>query len=276
MAQQDLAGKVVVITGASSGFGKGVACRFAELGAYLVLSARRADLLAELAEHCIALGGRAIPMPADVSSRVEVERLAEAAVREYGRIDVWVNNAGVGALGRFERIPLEDHEQVIATNLMGTLYGSYYAYRQFLKQRAGVLINVSSELGGHTVPYYSSYAAAKHGVVGLGDSLRQEVGQAGHEEIHVCTVMPAAHDTPFFDHAANYTGHEIQAPKPLHDPNDVVDTIVRLAVDPKDRDIAAKQVHKMQMEDAPPAADSPNALRRPMREGTEVSAGRRG
>jgi NAD(P)-dependent dehydrogenase (short-subunit alcohol dehydrogenase family) len=276
MAQQDLAGKVVVITGASSGFGKGVACRFAELGAYLVLSARRADLLAELAEHCIALGGRAIPMPADVSSRVEVERLAEAAVREYGRIDVWVNNAGVGALGRFERIPLEDHEQVIATNLMGTLYGSYYAYRQFLKQRAGVLINVSSELGGHTVPYYSSYAAAKHGVVGLGDSLRQEVRQAGHEEIHVCTVMPAAHDTPFFDHAANYTGHEIQAPKPLHDPNDVVDTIVRLAVDPKDRDIAAKQVHKMQMEDAPPAADSPNALRRPMREGTEVSAGRRG
>ena len=276
MAQQDLAGKVVVITGASSGFGKGVACRFAELGAYLVLSARRADLLAELAEHCIALGGRAIPMPADVSSRVEVERLAEAAVREYGRIDVWVNNAGVGALGRFERIPLEDHEQVIATNLMGTLYGSYYAYRQFLKQRAGVLINVSSELGGHTVPYCSSYAAAKHGVVGLGDSLRQEVRQAGHEEIHVCTVMPAAHDTPFFDHAANYTGHEIQAPQPLHDPNDVVDTIVRLAVDPKDRDIAAKQVHKMQMEDAPPAADSPNALRRPMREGTEVSAGRRG
>lgn len=110
--------------------------------------------------------------------------------------------------------------------------------------------------------------------------------------------MPAAHDTPFFDHAANYTGHEIQAPKPLHDPNDVVDTIVRLAIDPKDRDIvggdgivkvlmkklapgmqdriAARQVHEMQMEDAPPAADSPNALRRPMPEGTEVSAGRRG
>jgi len=299
MAQQDLAGKVVVITGASSGFGKGVACRFAELGAYLVLAARRADLLAELAEHCIALGGRAIPMPSDVSRRADVERLAEAAVREYGRIDVWVNNAGVGALGRFERIPIEDHEQVIRTDLLGVLYGAYYAYPQFLKQRAGILINVSSELGGHTVPYYSSYAAAKHGVVGLGDSLRQEIAQAGMaEQICVCTVMPAAHDTPFFDHAANYTGHEIQAPKPLHDPNDVVDTIVRLVRDPKDRDIvggdgivkvlmkklapgiqdkiAAQQVHKMQMQDAPPAADSPNALRRPMREGTEVSAGRRG
>jgi len=262
---QSLAGKVVVITGASSGFGKGAACRFAERGAYLVLAARRAGLLAELAEHCIVLGGRAIPQPADVSKRPEVERLAQAALREYGRIDVWINNAGVGALGRFERIPIEDHEQVVATNLFGTLYGSYYAYRQFLAQGCGVLINVSSELGGHTVPYSSSYAAAKHGVVGLGDSLRQEIAQSGANDIHVCTLMPAAHDTPFFDHAANYTGHEIQAPKPLHDPRDVVETIVRLAQDPKHRE----------MEKAPLAADSSNALRAPMREGTEVSAGRR-
>jgi len=277
MAQQEMAGKVVVITGASSGFGKGTACRFAELGAYVVLSARRVELIAELAEYCIALGGRAIPMPGDVSQRGDVERLADAAVREYGRIDVWVNNAGVGALGRFERIPIEDHQQVIATNLMGTLYGSYYAYRQFLKQRAGVLINIASELG-HAVPYCSSYAAATHGVAGLGDSLRQEVRQAGLDEIHVCTVMPAAHDTPFFDHAANYTGHEIRPPRPLHDPNDVVETVARLALYPDDglqERIAAKPAHKMPVEESPAAADSPNALRAPMREGTEVSAGRR-
>ena len=291
------AGKVVVITGASSGFGKGAACRFAEEGAYLVLVARRAELLAELAEHCIVLGGRAIPQPADVSERADVERIAEAALREYGRIDVWINNAGVGALGRFERIPLDDHEQVIATNLLGTLYGSYFAYRRFLAQGSGILINVACELGGHTVPYYSSYAAAKHGVVGLGDSLRQEIAQSGAQDIHVCTLMPAAHDTPFFDHAANYTGHEIQPPQPLHDPEDVVETLVRLALQPRDREIvgadgvvkvlmkklmpgaqekmAAKYAHKLQMEDAPRAADSPNALRAPMPEGTEVSAGRR-
>lgn len=270
------AGKVVVITGASSGFGKGAACRFAEEGAYLVLVARRAELLAELAEHCIVLGGRAIPQPADVSERADVERIAEAALREYGRIDIWINNAGVGALGRFERIPIDDHEQVIGTNLLGTLYGSYFAYRQFLKQGAGILINVASELGGHTVPYYSSYAAAKHGVVGLGDSLRQEIAQSGAQDIHICTLMPAAHDTPFFDHAANYTGHEVQPPQPLHDPDDVVETIVRLALHPKDREIAAQHARNTQMEDAPPAADSPNALRAPMPEGTEVSAGRRG
>jgi NAD(P)-dependent dehydrogenase (short-subunit alcohol dehydrogenase family) len=204
-------------------------------------------------------------MPTDVSRRADVQRLAQAALAEYGRIDVWINNAGVGALGRFERIPIEDHEQVIATDLMGTVYGCYYAYRRFLEQGAGTLINVSSELGGHTVPYYSSYAAAKHGVVGLGDSLRQEIAQAGMDGIHVCTVMPAAHDTPFFEHAANYTGHEIQPPKPLHDPQDLVETLVRLARDPKDREIAGSY-----------ASDSPNALRAPIPEGTEVSAGRRG
>jgi short-subunit dehydrogenase len=79
------------------------------------------------------------------------------------------------------------------------------------------------------MPYYSSYAAAKHGVIGLSDSLRQEVDQAKIKDVHVCRVMPTAHDTPFFDHAANYTGHEVRPPKPLHDPQNVVETIVRLA-----------------------------------------------
>ncbi|HEX6528705.1 MAG TPA: SDR family NAD(P)-dependent oxidoreductase [Burkholderiales bacterium] len=233
-----MAGKVVVITGASSGFGKGAAMKLAEQGASLALAARRVELIAELAEECVALGGRALPCPTDVSKRDEVERLCQAALREYGRIDAWINNAGVGALGRFERIPIEDHEQVVATDLMGVLYGAYYAYRQFLKQNAGILINVSSELRGHTAPC-SSYAASKHGVVGLSDSLRQEIHQAGHRDIHVCTVMPAAHD-----------------------PHDVVETIVRLVRDPQDR--------------APAAPDSSNAVRSPIPAGTEVSAGRRG
>jgi short-subunit dehydrogenase len=165
-----------------------------------------------------------------------------------------------------------------ATNLLGTLYGSYYAYHHFLVRRAGIFINVASELGGHTVPYYSSYAAAKHGVVGLGDALRQEIELGELEDIHLCTVMPAAHDTPFFDHAANYTGHEIQAPTPLHDPDDVVETLVRLARDPKDEEIvgtdgfakillkkvppgvqerlSARMMHRTQMEQAPPGRNA--------------------
>jgi NAD(P)-dependent dehydrogenase (short-subunit alcohol dehydrogenase family) len=297
MAKRTLDGKVVVITGASSGFGKGAALRFAEERASVVLAARRGDLLEEIAARCRESGVRASAVATDVSRPEDVERLANHSLREHGRIDVWVNNAGVGALGPFERIPLEAHRQVIATNLLGTLHGSFFAYRHFRERRAGILINVASELGGHTVPYYSSYAAAKHGIVGLGDSLRQEIALAGLDDVHVCTLMPSAHDTPFFDHAANYTGHEIQAPAPLHDPQDVVETLVRLALDPKDREIvgsdglvkilmkkvmpgvqdrlAARMMHRTQMEQAPPARDAPNALYEPVPRGTDVGAGRR-
>lgn len=297
MATKDLAGKVVVLTGASSGFGKGAAVEFARAHAKVVLAARREELLDDLANECSAEGGDALAVPTDVSIRADVEHLCATALEAFGRIDVWINNAGVGALGRFERVPLDVHEQVIATNLYGTLYGSYVAYRQFLAQGGGVLINIASELGFATVPYYSSYSAAKHGVVGLAGALRQEVKQNRIEGVHICTIMPTAHDTPFFDHAANYTGHEVTPPKPLHDPQHVVDAIVRIARDPEDKQIVgadgvaklvmanvlpgvsekmgAKQMHKTQMEKPPPAGDSPGAVRAPMREGTGVSAGRR-
>lgn len=131
----------------------------------------------------------------------------------------------------------------------------------------------------------ASYAAPKHGVIGLSDALRQEIGQRRLENVHVCTVMPTAHDTPFFDHVANYTGHDVPPPRPLHDPDDVVETLVRLAANPKDREIvgadgivkillkqlaprlaenlAAKQVHKTQFEESPAGtrdAPRPSAL----------------
>jgi len=297
MTTPGVAGKVVVITGASSGFGKGTALALAGQGATVVLAARRGHLLSEVAAACRQAGARALAVPTDVSQPRQVERLAQSALDAFHRVDVWINNAGVGALGPFERVPLAEHTQVIATTLLGTLYGSYAAYRQFLAQGAGILINVASELGRHTVPYYASYAAAKHGVVGLSESLRQEIAQQAREHVHVCLVMPTAHDTPFFDHVANYTGREVQAPPPLHDPQAVVDTLVRLAADPQDKEIvgadgvikillkslapaleekiAARQMHKTQMEQAPPAADSSGAVREPMAEGRDVSGGRR-
>ena len=294
---QKLAGKVVVITGASSGFGKGAALRFGQEGALLALAARRGDVLDGLVAELEANGMEALSVPTDVSHQREVEELGRVTVEKYGRIDVWVNNAGVGAIGAFEQIPLADHVKVIETNLLGTLYGSYFAYRQFLRQGDGVLINIASELGRTTVPYYASYAAAKHGIVGLDDALQQELDAAGREDIHVCTVLPTALDTPFFDHAANYTGHETQAPKPLHDPEKVVKAIVDLARNPRNSEIVggdglvkvllkklapglsrkagAKQMHKNQMEDAPPAEPTSGAVRSPMREGTGVSGGRK-
>src|SRR5690349_15644967 len=135
--------KVVVVTGASSGFGKGVARRFAKAGARLVLAARRERLLEELADECNATGGRAIAVPTDVSEIREVQNLAQKAVDEFGRIDVWINDAGVGAVGLFDQVPLADHIQVIETNLLGTIYGSYFALTQFRSQGTGILINVA-------------------------------------------------------------------------------------------------------------------------------------
>src|SRR5215216_2295834 len=123
MTDQDLNGKVIVITGASSGFGKGAALAFAEAGASVVLAARRGELLDELANECVAKGGKALAVPTDVSEKTDVEQLAHAVVAAFEHIDVWINNAGQAALGRFEAIPLNDHVQVIKTDLLGTVYG---------------------------------------------------------------------------------------------------------------------------------------------------------
>lgn len=295
MAEQKLNGRVVVITGASSGFGKGAALRFAELGATVVLAARRELLLDEVARACEAAGGKAAAVPTDVGSQADMLRLAETAVGEYGAIDVWVNNAGAGAIGRFEDIPLEDHVKVIETDLLGTIYGSYFAMQQFKRQRRGTLINVASVIGKVPAPYFSSYAAAKHGVVGLSAALRQELTEEKVDGIHVCTVMPTTFDTPFFEHAAQYTGHEASPIPPTYDPKEVVDVIVGLATEPKDEvsvgtaakvstflhqifpgvveKMMARETKKAQFDKAPRGEETSGALHEPTESGRGVRGG---
>ena len=202
------AGRVVVIAGASSGFGKGVALELAGQGANLVLAARRTQLLDELAEQCRMRGGNAVVVTADVSKEGDVQRMTQAALDQFGKIDVWINMAGVGALGRFEDIPLADHHRVVDINLNGVINGSHHALRQFRKQRAGTLINIASVAGRVPFPYYPSYVATKHAVVGLGAAINQELRASHAKNIHISTISPYAADTPWFDHAANYTGHK--------------------------------------------------------------------
>ena len=229
---KSLNGKVVVITGASSGFGRGAAIEFARAGTAVVLSARRDQLLEEVARECEEAGEPALVAPADVSSEADVAVLAQAAIDEFGRIDVWVNNAGTGALGRFEDVPLAEHVKVIETDLLGTIYGSYYAMAQFKRQGNGTLINIASVLGKIPAPYFASYAAAKHGIVGLSAALRQELEEDKLTGIHVGTVMPTSMDTPFFEHAANHLGKESVPIPPVYDAHKVVDVIVKLATEP--------------------------------------------
>jgi short-subunit dehydrogenase len=227
-------GRVVVITGASSGIGKATALRFARNRDLLVVAARRKNLLKELMHEVEGLGTEAMPVEADVAEERSVEKLARAAVKKFGGINVWINNAGVGAMGRFDEVPLEDHEQVINTNLMGTIYGSYFAIKQFREQREGILINISSVVGKITQPLVGSYSASKHAIRALSGSLRQELWLDDLEDIHVCTVFPEGVDTPFFQHEANYTGYRIQAPPPVETPEHAAEVIFDLSIDPQD------------------------------------------
>jgi short-subunit dehydrogenase len=291
----NLAGKVVVITGASSGFGRGAALKFAAGGASLVLAARRDDVLHEVVEQCITAGGRATAVSTDVGERDQVEQLSRSALAGFGRIDVWVNNAGAGAIGRFGDVPLEDHVRVIQTDLIGTLYGSYYALQYFRRQGSGVLINVASVIGKVPAPYFASYAAAKHGVVGLSAALRQELEQDGIKNIRVCTLMPTTFDTPFFEHAAQYTGREASPIPPTYDPKDVVDIIVKLATKPQDEvsvgtaakvatfahhffpgmveSMMARETRKAELEKAEPGENTSGSLHQPMAAGKSVDSG---
>jgi short-subunit dehydrogenase len=295
MRDETLQGKVIVITGASSGFGKGAAMAFARAGANVVLAARREQLLDDLVRECEKLGGQALAVPTDVSQAEQVQHLGQSALSAGGGIDVWVNNAGAGALGRFEEVPLDEHVQVIQTDLLGALYGSYFAMRQFRQQGAGTLINIASVLGKVPAPYFASYTAAKHGVVALSASLRQELSENNIDSIHVCTVMPTSMDTPFFEHAANYTGHKSVPIPPVYEAEKVVDVIVRLATNPEDEvtvgtaakfmnfahqiapdlteAMMARQTHKAQMEEAPPAEDTAGAVQKPQAHGTSVGGG---
>ncbi len=229
-----LRNKTVVLTGASSGFGRGAAIEYAKRGANLVLAARRKDLLKEVADECKRRGVKALVVETDVSDRDAVEKLADAAISKFGKIDIWVNDAGVSTMGRFDEVPLEEHEQVVDTNLLGTMYGSYFAIQHFREQEQGILINMGSYLSKGSAPYQAAYTASKHGVRGLSTALRQELQADGIDSVHVCTIMPTSMDTPFFEHAAQHTGHPNRPATPVYDPQLVVDAIIRVSLRPED------------------------------------------
>lgn len=230
--RKPLAEKTVVICGASSGIGKATALALAEKGCSLVLAARRFPALEKLSVACRKRGARKVrPIAADVTDAESMARVADAALGLYGTLDIWINNAGLGAVGAYDEIPMEIHEQVIRTNLLGYMKGTYAALPIFKKQNYGILINNISVGGWAPQPYAVAYSAGKFGLRGFSESLRCELRH--FEDIHVCDVFPAYIDTPGFQHAANYTGKKLKPMPPVFPAGRVAKAIVKLAQHPK-------------------------------------------
>jgi NAD(P)-dependent dehydrogenase (short-subunit alcohol dehydrogenase family) len=227
----ELKDSVVVITGASSGIGRATAHALAEHGASVVLAARSEQSLREVANECEAAGGRVLAVPTDVSDKEAVQDLARQAADRFGRIDIWVNNAGVMAYGYFEQVPDETYRQVIETNLFGTINGARAALPYFREQGSGVLINISSLWGRMFSPYVSAYTTSKFGVRTFSESLREAL--ADEEDIDVCTILPQSVDTPIFRHAANYSGRGAKPVPPIVDPSRVVRAVLRCIEHPQ-------------------------------------------
>jgi NADP-dependent 3-hydroxy acid dehydrogenase YdfG len=175
MNATNIAGKVVVITGASSGMGEATAGYLADRGAVVVLGARRADRLNTLVDEITKRGGRALALATDVTAAAQVQRLVDAAVERFGRVDVLLNNAGLMPHSPLERRRLDDWERTIDVNLKGVLYGIAAALPHMQRQKGGHIINVSS-VAGHTVrPGGAVYSATKTAVRVISEGLRQEV-----------------------------------------------------------------------------------------------------
>ena len=190
--------KVVLITGASSGFGAAAARRFAQEGCRLVLAARRMDRLEEVASVVRSMGGKALPLSVDVTQSQQIETMVRNAVDHYGQIDLLFNNAGFGRLDWFEMLdPVKDIQGQIMVDLLGVIWTARAVLPQMYKQGSGHIINMSSLAGWAAPPLYTVYSAAKFGVRGFTEALRREALPFG---VKVSAIYPGSAATEFQTH----------------------------------------------------------------------------
>ncbi|RYG97743.1 MAG: SDR family NAD(P)-dependent oxidoreductase [Alphaproteobacteria bacterium] len=235
--------QVMVITGASSGIGLATAISAAARGAKVALLARSEETLDEIVMSIEGDGGEALAIPVDVADRQAVEAAADQVVSRFGRIDTWVNNAGVSIYGRIEEVSDEDNRRLFETNFWGVVYGSLAAL-PYLRQAGGSLVNVGSEVSDAVVPLQGMYSTSKHAVKGFTDSLRVEVELVEKAAVSISLIQPTAVNTPYPEHARNYMDKEPKLPTPQIDPYQVADAIIDAATQ-GGRDIKVGAMSKM-------------------------------
>jgi NADP-dependent 3-hydroxy acid dehydrogenase YdfG len=184
-----LADKVALVTGASSGIGEGIALALAAAGATVAVAARRADRLAGLVSRIEAAGGKALAIAGDMTVEADAIRAVEETVAKLGRIDILINSAGVMQAGGVENADLDEYRRVFDINLFATLYTCKAAVAHMLKQGGGDIVNISSLAGRKGGPQTNAYSASKHAVNSMTDAMRQELGG---RNIRVSILMPGA------------------------------------------------------------------------------------
>ncbi len=224
--------QVVVITGASSGIGRAAALKFGQVGASVVLAARNEAALQAVANQIREAGGRVHVVVTDVAEWTQVSNLAHEAVRMFGRIDTWVNNAAVAVYATVDDTTVEEIDRVIRVNLLGQMYGVKAAVPIMKREHSGTIINIASVEGERALPYHAVYAASKHAVKGFTEALRLEM-EHDKTGIDVVLILPSSINTPFFNHARSRLGVLPRPIPPVYSPELAADAIVAAAQHPR-------------------------------------------
>lgn len=221
MAETELRGQVAIVTGASRGLGRHLALELGRRGVRVAVTARSRDDIERVAEEIRGAGGDAHAIAIDVASWESVERGVQAVREQFGRIDIVVNNAGVGWYKPFEEHSIEELDLTIDVNLKGTIYMCKAALPDLLRAGSGQIVNIASDLGRRVIPNMAAYVASKHGVMGFAGSLLRELKSKG---VKITTVTPGIIDT-FFGGGSEGTRDESWSLRPAFLANAIADLV---------------------------------------------------